>query len=118
VREASEGWGNFKIIFAGSGGVLYGILPNGDLMWHQHRDHQSGGSSWAASVPRVGNGWQDMKAVFSVGRGVIYGIRPTGELAWFRHDGHATGQFVWAVDRNIASGWGDFQHVFAWSPND
>jgi hypothetical protein len=118
VREASEGWGNFIRIFAGSNGVLYGIQRNGDLMWHQHRDHQSGGPTFTAPKPRVGNGWQEMKAVFSVGRGIIYGVKPGGELTWFRHNGHTDGEFAWAANQDIAVGWGNFRHVFAFSPQD
>jgi hypothetical protein len=118
VREAGEGWGNFIRIFAGSNGVLYGILGNGDLMWHQHRDHQSGGPAFTAPKPRVGNGWQEMKAVFSVGQGIIYGVKPGGELTWFRHNGHTDGEFVWAPNQDIAVGWGNFRHVFAFSPQD
>jgi hypothetical protein len=113
VREASEGWGRFKEIFAGSGGVLYGILPNGDLMWHKHDDPLIGGNTWESDKPRVGNGWQDMKAVFSPGNGIIYAIRPTGELEWFRHLGYETGERRWADGVVIDRGWVDVKQQFA-----
>ena len=47
VRQASDGWGRFTDIFAGSGGVLYGIEPNGDLRWHKHEGYLTGENSWA-----------------------------------------------------------------------
>jgi hypothetical protein len=118
VRQAADGWGRFTDIFAGSGGVLYGIEPNGDLRWHKHEGYLTGENSWAPEVPRVGNGWGNLKGVLSAGRGIIYAIWPTGELVRYNHFGHQTGENRHANSVVIDTGWQDSRRVFALSPKD
>lgn len=113
VLAPSGGFGRFKDIFAGSNGVLYGILLNGDLIWNRHEGFADGTASWNLPNSRVGNGWQTMKAVLSVGQGIIYAISPEGNLIWFNHLGHATGENRSADSVVIGKGWADFKQVFA-----
>jgi hypothetical protein len=113
VRQASDGWGRFTDIFAGSGGVLYGVEANGDLRWHKHEGHLAGENAWASEVPRVGNGWGNLKALMSPGQGIIYVVRPTGELVWYRHVGHAAGDSRFVGNLIIDTGWLQLRHSFA-----
>ena len=113
VLTPADGFGRFKDIFAGSEGVLYGILPNGDLIWNKHKGFADGTASWDLANSRVGNSWQNMKAVLSVGRGIIYAISPEGNLIWFNHLGYATGENRFAESVVVGKGWTDFKQVFA-----
>jgi hypothetical protein len=58
------GW-NFKQIFSGSNGVIYGVALNGDLLWYRHDGRNDGSFAWAAnSARKVGIGW-NFNQVFS-----------------------------------------------------
>ncbi|BCG60965.1 hypothetical protein PUR_43900 [Paenibacillus sp. URB8-2] len=111
-RVVGNGWNSFKSIFSGGEYVVYGILPNGDLLWYRHHDAPSGGTNWPSAV-KVGWGFADMAKVFSGGYGIIYAIRKDGVLLRYKHLGYLTGTFDWEQGKEIGTGWGGFQEVVA-----
>jgi Tachylectin len=74
-NKVGEGWNTFRIVFATSDGIIYGIKPNGDLHWYQHTDWQNGttGEGHFRGGNKVGEGWNIFQTVFASGNGVIYG---------------------------------------------
>jgi hypothetical protein len=97
-NRIGNGWQDFLHIF-GSGGVIFAIKPNGDLMWYAYQgggeSNVAGNSGWAAnSGNAIGNGWQNFRAVFggatdAGGRGhVIYAVAQNGDLLWYRYNGN------------------------------
>jgi hypothetical protein len=106
-------WGQYLKVFCGSKGVFYGILPNGDLMWHRHEGYLDGQDRWSTDIPRVGKGWNDMKAVAPAGDGVIYAVNKAGQLVWMKHRGYLTGEDLWDGPVVIASDWKDAVGLYA-----
>jgi hypothetical protein len=127
-REVGVGWQAFQHVFAmsgsapGTGGVIYGIKPDGTLLWYRHLCYESGQGletpgCWAGGKA-VGVGWQSFRQVFSGGDGVIYGIKQDGTLQWYRHNGFTTGAGLdtpgaWEGPVDVGVGWQGFTHVFA-----
>jgi hypothetical protein len=112
VGDTKE-WGQYLKVFCGSKGAVYGILPNGDLMWHRHDGYLDGQDKWSAEILRVGHGWSEMRAVASVGDGVIYAVNKAGQLIWMRHRGYLTGEDLWDGPITIANDWKDTVTLFA-----
>jgi hypothetical protein len=125
-QVVGSGWDDFTTVFAAAGGILYGILPTGGLVWYRdtlrngtNGPHSSHG--WAPfSGSQVGAGWDGFTHVFSGDDGVIYAIRPTGELLWYRDDlrngtNGVDAERGWAPGSGsqIGGGWGEFSHVFS-----
>ena len=95
-------------------GLIYAVMPNGDLNWYRHDGRGDGSFQWAYDTGRkVGNGW-NVQHVFSGGDGIVYAVMPNGDLNWYRHDGRGDGSFQWAYDtgRKVGNGW-NVQHVFS-----
>lgn len=125
-KEVGVGWNGFKQVFAGGGGSIYGILPNGDLMWYRHDGYTTGGGlndpgGWSANSRRkVGVGWNGFKQVFSGGQGVIYAITPDGSLKWYKHNAYLSGAGLESPSawdprsgKEIGVGWNSFTDLFA-----
>ena len=126
MKTIGIGWQGFKQVFSGGKGVIYGILPNGDLKWYRHTGAGNGGGledpgAWDPnSMKTVGVGWQNFKQVFSAGEGVIYGILPSGDLKWYRHNAYLTGGGLedpnsWDPRsmKTVGIGWQNFKEVFS-----
>jgi len=121
------GWNNFNqlVVQPGMGGnpiVIYGVLPNGDLVWHvytgQGENDPTGKKGWGAnSGNRIGKGWQTSRLFF--GGEVIFAIPPSGELRWYCYqgDGRAdvSGATGWHPNSGnvIATNWGGYRNVFS-----
>ncbi|SMB79322.1 tachylectin-related carbohydrate-binding protein [Deinococcus hopiensis] len=62
-EEIGVGWNIFTRVFAAPGGVIYGVMPNGNLKWYWHLAYRTGGGLYEAGAwdPRggkvVGTGW-------------------------------------------------------------
>jgi hypothetical protein len=100
-------------VFAGSEGVLYAIMDNGELHWYQNTGWQNGKGTWVFDHPRrVGKGWRG-KHFFSGGDGVIYIVQDNGDLLWYRHDGWRDGAFRWGAGsgNKVGNGW-DGRQIF------
>ena len=129
------GW-DFKTLFSGSDGVIYGItpvvpatLPTGigpgyeghpasrrRAKWYRHNGRQDGSFNWSSrSGSTVGTGWGAMTQVFSGGNGVIYAVAPNGDLKWYSHVGRTDGTFRWASGSGnvVGTGWGGFKKLFS-----
>lgn len=116
----SSGWQNFKFLFSGGDGVIYGARASGELQWHKHLGWRTGAPEWVdGSTSRTvgATGWQNFLFLFSGGDGVIYGVRSSGELQWHRHVGWRSGNREWvdgSTSRVVAAtGWDRFKFLFA-----
>ncbi|MFB9990956.1 tachylectin-related carbohydrate-binding protein [Deinococcus oregonensis] len=123
-KEVGVGWNSFTKVFAAPGGIIYGVMPNGDLRWYKHSGYLTGGGLNDAGAwnPRsgavVGVGWNDFRQLFAAANGVIYGIKPNGSLLWYKHSAYRTGAGLetpgaWDSrgSKEIGVGW-DFERVF------
>jgi hypothetical protein len=93
-----SGWGGFKRIFAGGGGVIYAITTGGNLLWYKHTGRTNGTADWATGSGNVvGTGWT-FNQVFASnnGDGVIYAVANNGDLLWYKHTGISNGTGSWA----------------------
>ncbi|MFE5656352.1 tachylectin-related carbohydrate-binding protein [Streptomyces sp. NPDC056517] len=113
----SGGWNIYDTVFGGSGGVIYGIKPNGDLHWYRHDGWQQGTAHWIAGAGgnKISGGWNIYDTVFGGSEGVIYAIKPNGDLHWYRHDGWQQGTAHWtagAGGNKISGGWNIYNTVF------
>jgi M6 family metalloprotease-like protein len=84
--------------------VLYGVKPEGSLVWYRHLARPTGQGSWAnCGTQRVlatgsgpGSGWSAFRQVVGGGEGVLYAIKRDGSLVWYRHLARSIGQSSWA----------------------
>jgi hypothetical protein len=52
------GWGDFKQLFSGGDGIIYGVNQNNQLVWYRHVGRTDGSFRWAAGSGNVvGTGW-------------------------------------------------------------
>lgn len=121
VISTSSGWGDFKQLFSGGNGVLYGVKQDGSLVWYKHEGFADGSPDFANSgfevVISASSGWGDFKKVFHGGDGVLYGVKEDGSLVWYKHEGNADGSTAFANGGfekviSASSGWGDFKRLF------
>jgi outer membrane protein assembly factor BamB len=108
-----SGWESFERVFPGGEGVIYGVLPDGDLRWHRHDGAADGDSDKWARARIVGNGWSGFHKVFAGGNGVIYTIDTDGVLKRHVHTGYLTGERKWEEARTIGTGFAEFPEVIA-----
>jgi hypothetical protein len=116
-KKVGIGW-NFKQVFSGGDGIIYGVTENGDLMWTRHDGRNDGSFRWAPAPDggkKVGIGW-NFKQIFSGGDGIIYAVTDNGDLMWMRHDGRNDGSFRWAPmpdgGKKVGIGW-NFKQIFS-----
>lgn len=102
-----NGFVDFKSVFGGGDGVIYGILRDGRLIWHYHDGRNRGTRLWVGPK-QVGTGWDSFKRVFAGEGGVIYAVNFDGKLSWYRHIGRHDGSFEWQGPFKVGEGWGDF----------
>jgi hypothetical protein len=104
-------------------GVMYGVAPNGDLLWYRYLGHgendRSGNTGWAPNSGNpIGNGWQNFRQILGCGDGVILAIQQKGDLLWYQYQGNGesdrTGSTGWHPNSGnpIGNGWQDFRQVF------
>ncbi|EEM86350.1 hypothetical protein BK749_14480 [Bacillus thuringiensis serovar vazensis] len=113
-KKIGTGWGNFTSVFSGGGVAIYGVQPNGDLLWYGHDGYFDGSDRWRGPH-RVGWGWNGFKKIFSGGEYVVYGIQPNGDLLWYRHHASQSGGDVttWTGQIKVGNGWAHFAKVFS-----
>lgn len=114
-RTVGTGWDGFKTVFCGGGAAIYGVRPDGALIWHRHDGWQTGTWNWHEPSQQVGYGWQGLREIFSGGEYVVYGIQQDGALIWYRHDGgrYGGGLDTWAGRVPVGTGWAGFQKVMS-----
>jgi hypothetical protein len=120
VTTRVTNWANFKQVFSGGEGILYGVSNDGVLTWFHHSGYLNGTVQWEGPK-NVGTGWQNFKKVFSPGDGNIYALTTGGDLLWYKHEGYKDGSARWQGPVTIAHGWQDFLFVFpriwgTWQP--
>jgi hypothetical protein len=92
--------------------VIYGIKPDGDLLYFKYLGLSDGSFSWGKTNAKIGSGW-NFRQVFSGGDGVIFAITEAGDLLYFKYLGLSDGSFSWGkTNAKIGSGW-SFAHAFA-----
>jgi len=109
-------------VFSGGNGIIYGITPDGRLIWHRHYGVATGqpvesAGSWALAK-EVGIGWDGLVKVFGGGDGIIYGVNSNGDLLWYKHLGHDSGLGLsdagsWLGGKTVGVGWGSFTTLFS-----
>jgi hypothetical protein len=116
-KQVGTGWGGFKQVFPGGESIIYGIQPDGSLLWFRHIGAGFGGGEAAdwAGPNQVAVGWGSFVKVFSSGEGVIYAIDASGTLFRAVHKGFRSGAPQWEQDtiEQIATGWNFFFDVAA-----
>lgn len=117
-KPVGRGWNTFSGVFSTGEGVVYGVNPNGELVWYRHKNNLARDEEpqWESRV--VGQGWNGFKTIFSPGLGVIYAIKPNGDLVWYRHKAYLTGAGLERVDswegpKPVGTKWDGFTHVTA-----
>lgn len=113
-KVVGTGWGSFTSVFSGGGAAIYGVRPNGELLWYGHDGFFDGSPSWRG--PKVvGTGWNEFKSIFSGGESVVYGIQPNGDLLWYRHNAPQSGgdASTWTGPIRVGTGWAHFTKVFS-----
>jgi hypothetical protein len=125
-KKVGTGWGDFKQLFSGGDGIIYGVTPivptslptgigpgmrgnpasGGDLLWYRHVGREDGSFQWEGPK-KVGTGWGDFKHLFCGADGIIYAVANNDDLMWYRHDGRADGSFRWATNSGgkVGNGW-------------
>lgn len=109
-------WYEFQSVFASSGGVLYSITSEGDLLWF--KDQAGNGTQrWA---PRSGKrisqlNWGLFYSVLASSGGVLYAITTAGDLLWFKDCANDGSQNWAARSGSLISqlNWARFIHVLA-----
>ncbi|NUU17809.1 serine hydrolase [Cellulomonas humilata] len=98
---------------------VYGIEPDGDLVWYRHDGAETGGgiATWRGPA-NVGVGWGTAAHVFPAGGDALYLIDTEGRLWWYEHKGFTIGDGLgtpdgWAGPRQVGHGWGDVARVFS-----
>jgi N,N-dimethylformamidase beta subunit-like protein/tachylectin len=91
-HQIGAGWNNFRLVFSGGGGVLYGVTPAGTL--HYYKDvfrngtnAANGSTGWGTgSGNQIGAGWQNFPTVCAPGAsdGIIYAATVPGELRYYK----------------------------------
>jgi hypothetical protein len=97
-------------LLSGNYGVIYAILPNGELRWYRHDGYRDGSQHWDKTSV-VGSGWQNFRDVFGGHYGVLYAIETSGKLLWYRHKGYTNGNGQWVGRRQVGHGWHAFKDV-------
>ncbi len=117
-RTVGTGWDSFTTIFSAGSGIIYGIQPNGDLLWYRHLGAADGSFAWDGPI-RVGTGWQDFTNVFSPGEGIIYAVQPDGAFLYYRHItwNEALADCTWDGPAQIGTGWQGFAAVLTLAPD-
>lgn len=117
AKNVSSDWAALKQVFTGGNGVIYGITPEGRLIWFRHAAFLSGDG---ADVPdawgeprEVASDWGDFRNAFSAGDGIIYAITAGGQLLWFRHTGFPDGRAEWEGPTLLTDGWTNYEQVFS-----
>ena len=96
---------------------IYGITPDGKLMWYRHVGADRGlgletTGSWQGAN-EVGHGWNGFASVFAGGSNIMYAIRSDGTLDWRQHQGARTGLPEWGASKVVGRGWNGFRQVFS-----
>ncbi|MFN8525460.1 MAG: tachylectin-related carbohydrate-binding protein [Chloroflexota bacterium] len=120
-NRIGNGWQNFRQVF-GSGGSIYAIHENGNLLWYRYtgegEEDRSGSTGWHPNSGNpIGNGWQGFRTVVAgtetrggVGD-VLYAVDLGGDLLWYRYEGqgeaNASGSTGWSANsgNRIGRGW-------------
>jgi outer membrane protein assembly factor BamB len=92
-QTVATGWDRFVNVIPAGGPAMYGLQPDGNLVWTSHEGAADGTPRWAAER-RVGWGWQDFLRVMPAGNGIVYALRKDGELLWYRHRGFRAGDGI------------------------
>lgn len=120
------GWNQFKQVIPGGEGVIYGIKPDGSLVWYKHEGWLTGTPNWTSLSETVlstgsgeGSGWAAFKHVIYGGEGVFYVVSQNGQVGWYRHLGWQNGNNNWVSQSEkvllpggtAGSGWAAFTQV-------
>lgn len=64
AKVIGTGWETYRQVFSTGKGIIYGIRPDGKLMWYRHKGYKDGAMVWDGPI-EVGKGWGEMRLVFA-----------------------------------------------------
>jgi len=69
-HSVGRGWAEFTSIFSRGDGIIYGIQPDGTLLWYRHDGYRTGAGletpgAWRGRTP-VGTGWNGFTSAFAL----------------------------------------------------
>lgn len=108
---------NFKQVFAGSFGSVFGIMPNGDLLEYGHGGYEATSArdagTWGSQAVKVGNSW-DFPLVLGGDYGSIFAMQSNGDLLYYLQGGvRSTSTRGWLVQAQlIGTGWNGKKQLF------
>jgi len=115
--QIGTGWAGFEHVVYNGNGILYGVRPDGHLLYYKDLA-RNGTFSWANGGTgrdvTAGPGWADYRWVLGDGDGIIYVI-DAGGILWFRKHLTQDENATWAnggIPQAIGSGWDVFKRVF------
>jgi hypothetical protein len=108
------GWNIFSTVVAGENGTLYGIKPDGDLLFYRHTEPYNGVVNFIVSGALIGSGWNSFDHVFTGDDGSIYGIQANGNIRYYKYTGQYDGSPFWPVSNKLIGnfGWNLLPKVF------
>jgi hypothetical protein len=91
-NQIGNGFNNFSLLVGGGDGVIFGVHPNGDLLYFKYvgngQSVPSGATGFDAnSGNQIGRGFNNFTRLVSGGDGVIFGVHPNGDLLYFNYVG-------------------------------
>ena len=105
------------IYAAGWKHVFYGIMPNGDIHWHQLVGGGDGSPRWTVgSGTKIGSGFGVYNRVFSpCGSGILYAVKPNGDLHIYIHQNTESPTSQWdpMSGRKLSYGWDALRRILA-----
>jgi hypothetical protein len=65
-KVVGDGWDGFTRLFSPGEGHIYGIMPNGDLMYYRHTGWQNGSYTWDENIKaKIATGWNAYVMAFA-----------------------------------------------------
>jgi hypothetical protein len=117
-NQIGSGWGGFRHVVPGGGGIIYLVNRKGELLWYRDElrngtNDPSGATGWAAgSASKVGHGWDFFTHLFAGTSGVIHACYTTefgGVIRRYRdtllNGSNGAGGAGWQVSADSGPSW-------------
>jgi hypothetical protein len=75
-KVIGSGWQGFSQVFAGDNGAIYGIKPNGQMVFYRYAGMNDGSSNWAVEQKAIGSGWSFSQIAAGGSVGAVAGPAP------------------------------------------
>jgi len=121
-RLQGSGWRRYSILIAAEENIIYGVAPNGMMMYYRHNARATG-EGGAQGFEVMGerqvssdNDWDTFEKIVYAGQGVFYCVRPDGGLTWRRVPfgaelNRGTAEAAQSANVSLGNGWGSFHNI-------